>query len=243
MFSIKDLSVSIANTQIIQGISLEIKPGEIHAVMGPNGAGKSSLATAIMGHPKYRVEGEILLNDSKLNSMDVHERAREGVFLAFQQPEEIEGISIAKMLQKARFGDQEKPDVKKMLNFHNEVEDTAEKLDMGKEFIKRDLNVSFSGGEKKKDEVLQMAVLKPKLIILDEIDSGLDVDGLKHVSKAIEKMRDGKRSFLIITHYKRILDYIRPDKVHVLVKGKLVKSGGYELAEEIDKKGYGNFLK
>ena len=243
MFSIKNLQVRVDATPIIQGISMDIKEGEIHAVMGPNGAGKSSLASALMGHPRYKAEGQALLDGKDILQMPVNERARAGLFLAFQHPEEIEGVSIAKMMQRAVAGDTEKPDLKRLMALHQELGNGAEKLGMGKDFIKRDVNVGFSGGEKKKNEVLQMQMLQPRMIILDEIDSGLDVDGLKNVAKAIESMRDGKRSFLMITHYRRILDYVRPDKVHILVKGKLVKSGGPELANEIDSRGYGDWVK
>ncbi|HLC68254.1 MAG TPA: Fe-S cluster assembly ATPase SufC [Candidatus Bilamarchaeaceae archaeon] len=243
MFSIKNLQVRVDATPIIQGISMDIKEGEIHAVMGPNGAGKSSLASALMGHPRYKAEGQALLDGKDILQMPVNERARAGLFLAFQHPEEIEGVSIAKMMQRAVAGDTEKPDLKRLMALHQELGNGAEKLGMGKDFIKRDVNVGFSGGEKKKNEILQMQMLQPRMIILDEIDSGLDVDGLKNVAKAIESMRDGKRSFLMITHYRRILDYVRPDKVHILVKGKLVKSGGPELANEIDSRGYGDWVK
>lgn len=238
MFTIKNLRVYVNGTTVVEDLSLDIREGEVHAIMGPNGAGKSSLASAIMGHPRYRVEGEVTLDNRNLLGMGIDERARAGVFLAFQHPEEIEGIGIAKLLQKATAGSEEKPDMQKMLALQREIETTAEKLGMGKDFVKRDLNVGFSGGEKKKDEVLQMMVLKPRLVVLDEIDSGLDVDGLKYVARAVEEMKDGKRSFLIITHYRRILEHVKPDRVHVLVKGRLVKSGDYTLAEEIDRKGY-----
>lgn len=242
MFELKHLHVQIEGTPILQDLSLTVSPGQIHAIMGPNGAGKSSLASAIMGHPRYKVQGEALLNGRNLLDMSVDERAKAGVFLAFQNPEEVEGVSIAKMMQKAILGSNDKPDMKRMLSLHRELEASAETLGLGKEFVKRDVNKGFSGGEKKRNEILQMTALKPKLIILDEIDSGLDVDGLKHVAAAINALRSPERSFLMITHYTRILEYIQPDFVHVLVKGQLARSGSYELAREIDKKGYGQLL-
>ncbi len=243
MFSIKNLEVAIGDKEIIKGINLDIRPGEVHAIMGPNGAGKSSLASAIMGHPRYTVKGDVRLDGKNILEMSVDARVKAGLFLAFQHPQEIEGISVGKMLQKAVSDPNSKPDMKKMLAMNKEIQETAEKLGIGKEFTKRDLNVGFSGGEKKKSEILQMSILKPKMVILDEIDSGLDVDGLRHVAQSIEAMRDGKRAFLMITHYRRILDYVKPDFVHILVNGRIARAGDHRLAEEIDKKGYGEITK
>ncbi len=240
MFEIKSLKVRIEDKEIIKDLDLTINDGEIHAIMGPNGAGKSSLASAIMGHPKYQVEGKILIDGEDVSELGPDERAKKGLFLAFQQPESIEGVKVAQFIRKAHAAlkGKEELEVEEMLKIQQELEDFTSHVGVNKEFLKRELNVGFSGGEKKRVEILQMMSLKPKAIILDEVDSGLDVDGIKQVANSVLNLKDGKRTFLIITHYPRILKYIRPDKVHILYKGKIVKTGGEDLAHEIEEKGY-----
>jgi Fe-S cluster assembly ATP-binding protein len=239
MFEIRELKVSVDDKEIIKGISLKINPGEVHAVMGPNGAGKSSFAEALMGHPGLEVGGSILLDSKELIKLGPDERARSGMFLAFQSPEEVEGVRVSSLVRKAHEGkDGKEPDLDSMMEIHKELVSDAEKLGMGKAFVSRDMNVGFSGGEKKRLEMVQMMSLKPKLIILDEVDSGLDVDGIKLISDVIAEMNDGTRSFIIITHYPRILNYVKPDRVHILSGGKIVMSGDEKLAHEIEKNGY-----
>ncbi len=245
MFDIKDLKVSIGEKEIIKGLSLSIKAGEIHAVMGPNGAGKSSLAEALMGHPSYKVEGSVSIDGSELVGVPADERARKGLFLAFQSPEEVEGVKVSAFMRKAMAASEGggAQDLEKMVAAHEELVRISERLGMDKSFISRELNVGFSGGEKKRLEILQMMALKPKVVILDEVDSGLDVDGIKLISGAIREMADGKRSFLIITHYPRILKYIKPDFVHLLAHGKILLSGSEKLAHDIEEHGYSAYLK
>jgi Fe-S cluster assembly ATP-binding protein len=244
MFVIRDLKVSIGDKEIIRGLDLSIKPGEIHAVMGPNGAGKSSLAEALMGHPSLKTQGSIKIGDDEVSSLPPDERAKKGLFLAFQAPEEVEGVKVSNFVRKAlaaREGGVQ--DLERLVKAHEELVAIAEKLGMEKSFISRELNIGFSGGEKKRLEILQMLALKPKVVILDEVDSGLDVDGIKLISKAISELNDGNRSFLIITHYPRILKYIKPDFVHILANGRIVLSGGEKLAHDIEEHGYSNYLK
>jgi Fe-S cluster assembly ATP-binding protein len=244
MFAIKDLKVSIEEKEIIKGLSMEIKPGEIHAVMGPNGAGKSSLADALMGHPAFSVEGSIKIGLEELNGIPPDERAKRGLFLAFQSPEEVEGVKVSNFVRKvlaAREGGAQ--DLDSMVRSHEELVRICEDLGMDRSFVSRQLNVGFSGGEKKRLEILQMLALKPKVVILDEVDSGLDVDGIKLIAKAISTLNDGSRSFLIITHYPRILKYVKPDFVHILAHGKIVLSGGEKLAHDIEEHGYSAYLK
>ena len=244
MFEIKDLKVSIEDKEIIKGISLIIKPGEIHAVMGPNGAGKSSLAEALMGHPSMKVSGSITLDGKELSAKPANERANAGMFLAFQNPEEIEGVKVSTFIRKAvAQKDSSAQDLDAMVKVHQELVQNSEKLGMGETFIGRGLNVGFSGGEKKRLEILQMMSLKPKLVILDEVDSGLDIDGIKIISQSINELNDGKRGFLIITHYPRILKFIKPNFVHILANGKIILSGGEKLAHEIEEKGYTSYVK
>jgi Fe-S cluster assembly ATP-binding protein len=244
MFEIKDLKVSIEDKEIIKGLDLSIKPGEIHAIMGPNGAGKSSLAEALMGHPSLKVEGSIKIGDDEISKLPPDERAKKGLFLAFQAPEEVEGVKVSNFLRKAIAAKEGgEPDLDKLVKAHAELVSIAEKLGMDKAFISREINVGFSGGEKKRLEILQMLALKPKVVVLDEVDSGLDVDGIKLISKAITELNDGKRSFLIITHYPRILKYIKPDFVHILAHGKILLSGGEQLAHDIEEHGYSSYLK
>ncbi|MEK6981541.1 MAG: Fe-S cluster assembly ATPase SufC [Candidatus Micrarchaeota archaeon] len=246
MFEIKNLFVNIGPKKIIDDLSLKINDGEVHAIMGPNGAGKSSLANALMGYPKLEVSGQIILDSDDISSLKVNERAQKGLFLGFQNPQEIDGVNVYNLLRKAKFGEQikdKKINMEEMLKLQKSVEEITSRLGMGKEFIKRDLNVGFSGGEKKRNEMIQMISLDPKVVILDEIDSGLDIDALRHVANAINQMRsvDKKKCFLLITHYDRILEHLKPDFVHVMVAGKIVRSGDYTLAKEIEEKGYKEF--
>ncbi|MFN7990769.1 MAG: Fe-S cluster assembly ATPase SufC [Candidatus Micrarchaeia archaeon] len=245
MFEIKDLHVSIGDREIIKGISLSLKPGEIHAVMGPNGAGKSSLAEALMGHPSFKVSGSIRIGPDELAGVPPNERAGKGLFLAFQSPEEVEGVKVSNFIRKvmASRSPGKEQDLDAMVKAHEELVRISERLGMDKSFISRELNVGFSGGEKKRLEVLQMLALKPKVVILDEVDSGLDVDGIKLISEAISELDDGTRCFLIITHYPRILKYVKPDHVHILAQGRIVLSGEEKLAHTIEEHGYSSYLK
>jgi Fe-S cluster assembly ATP-binding protein len=239
VLSIQDLHVSVDGKEIIRGLNLEIKGGEIHAVMGPNGTGKSTLAAALMGHPKYTVDrGTVTLDGANLLEMSVDERSRAGLFLAMQYPSEIPGVTTANFLRMAinarRPEDQPVP----VLQFHRELKEKMKQLQMGEEYAERYLNEGFSGGEKKRNEILQMAMLKPRIAILDEIDSGLDIDALRIVAQGVNDMRSPELGVLIITHYQRLLQYIEPDFVHVMMQGRIVRSGGKELAVELETKGY-----
>ncbi len=240
MFEIKNVSVTIDDKEIIKNLNLVINGGEFHVIMGPNGAGKSTLASALMGNPIMKVTGEILINGTDIAKDSPDVRAQKGMFLAFQNPQEIEGVTISNLLRKAKLGEEKdkRKILEEMMNIQKQIEESTEKIGMTKEFVKRDLNVGFSGGEKKRNEILQMAVLKPKVVILDEIDSGLDIDALKQVAYAINDMRTKDRCFLLITHYQRILQYIQPDVVHIMMNGKIVKSGDKSLAHELEEKGY-----
>ncbi|HEY8449107.1 MAG TPA: Fe-S cluster assembly ATPase SufC [Bacillota bacterium] len=234
---IRDLHTSIGDQQILKGLSLKINPGEFHAIMGPNGSGKSTLANTIMGHPHYEVTaGDILVDGESILELEPNERAAKGVFLAFQYPLEIPGVSMANFLRTAANALRgEEVDI---LEFQDELERRLEQVKMDAAFAGRSLNEGFSGGEKKKAEMVQMAVLKPKIAVMDETDSGLDIDALKTVAEVVNDMRDGNFSALIITHYKRILNYIKPDFVHIMVDGRIAMSGGPELADELEEKGY-----
>lgn len=239
MFEIKDLRVSVGDKEVIKGITLSLKAGQTHVLMGPNGAGKTSLAQALMGSPGLKTAGSIKLEGKELLKLPTDERARLGLFLSFQNPEEIEGVKVSSFIRKAvaaRSGNAK--DLDAMVKAHEDLVSSAGKLGMDKSFVSRELNVGFSGGEKKRLEILQMVALKPKAAILDEPDSGLDVDGIRLVASAIKGLSDGKRCFLIITHYPRILKYLEPDFVHVLADGRIVKSGDARLAHEIEDKGY-----
>lgn len=239
MFEAKDLHVRIGGKEIIRGIDLSLEAGSIHVIMGPNGAGKSSLAMALMGNPEFAASGKIILDGADLSRSGADVRARAGMFLSFQNPEEIEGIKVGNLISKALDSrDKSGPDLDRMVEARNKLISDCKKLGLNESFISRDLNVGFSGGEKKRAEMLQMLALKPKLVILDEVDSGLDVDGVRLVADSIKKMQDGTRCFLIITHYPRLLKHITPDKVHILDKGMITESGGPELAHRIEEEGY-----
>lgn len=237
VLNIKNLKVSIDDKSILKGLNLKINSGEIHAVMGPNGAGKSTLASAIMGHPKYEIEdGSVLLDGEEILEMEVDERAKAGLFLAMQYPSEIPGVPTSEFIKSA-INSQREENIP-IMQFIKKLDKTMEFLDMDLKMSQRYVNDGFSGGEKKRNEILQMMMLEPKFAILDEIDSGLDIDALKVVSKGVNEMRGDNFGCLIITHYQRLLDYITPDYVHVLMDGKIVKSGGPELALRLEKEGY-----
>lgn len=236
---VEDLHVEVEGNEILKGVSLEIKGGEVHALMGPNGSGKSTLSYALAGHPRYEVTGgRALLNGEDLFDMDVDERARAGLFLAFQYPSEISGVSMANFLRTAMNARREKGDEISLLEFGKKLRVEMEKLGMDESFASRYLNEGFSGGEKKRSEILQLALLEPSIAILDETDSGLDIDALKVVSEGINALKGPDLGVLCITHYQRILRYLQPDVVHILLDGRIVQSGGKELAEELEKKGY-----
>ncbi|MBD3917619.1 Fe-S cluster assembly ATPase SufC [Paenibacillus sp. PR3] len=238
-FIINDLKASVEGKEILKGINLEIKGGEIHAIMGPNGTGKSTLASALMGHPKYEVTGGTAhLNGEDILEMEVDERARAGMFLAMQYPSEITGVTNADFLRSAINARREEGNEISLIKFIRQMEGKMKELEMNTEFAHRYLNEGFSGGEKKRNEILQMMLLDPKLVILDEIDSGLDIDALRIVSNGVNAMRSEDRGFLVITHYQRLLNYIKPDFVHVMMQGRIVKSGGPELAERLENEGY-----
>lgn len=236
MLKIEKLCVRINKKEIIQNLDFSMDEGEVHIIMGPNGSGKSTLSYAITGHPKYAVEGKIILNNEDIIKLSSDERAKRGIFLAFQNPVSVEGLSLINFIRKAKnaLGNADS-DITK---FGDEMRATVKAVKMDEAFLTRDLNIGLSGGEKKKNEIIQMLALKPKFIILDEIDSGLDVDSLKTIAKEIENVRDGKIMLLIITHYANILKYIKPDFVHVIIDGKIIKSGNAKFAEKIEKRGY-----
>lgn len=238
-FKIDGLKASIEGKEILTGINLEMKGGEVHAIMGPNGTGKSTLASALMGHPKYVVsEGSVLLNGEDVLEMEVDERARAGMFLAMQYPAEIPGVTNADFLRSAINARRGEGNEISLIKFIRQMEKQMTALEMDPQFMHRYLNEGFSGGEKKRNEILQMMMLEPSLVILDEIDSGLDIDALKIVAAAVNSMRSEDRAFLIITHYQRLLNYITPDHVHVMMQGRIVKSGGPELAQKLEAEGY-----
>ena len=239
VLEIKNLHVEIDGKEILKGVDLTLKQGEIHAVMGPNGTGKSTLAQAIMGHPSYDVtEGEILLDGENILEMEVDERAQAGLFLGMQYPSEISGVTNSDFLRSAINAQREEGDEINLMQFIKKLDKNMEYLEMDPDMATRYLNEGFSGGEKKRNEILQLMMLEPKFGILDEIDSGLDIDALRVVSEGINKLRGQDFGSLIITHYQRLLNYITPDVVHVMMKGKDVKSGGKELAERLESEGY-----
>ncbi len=241
IMTIENLQAKIGDKNILKGLNLELEPGKVHAIMGPNGAGKSTLSKALVGH--YDVEitgGDIIYKGKSIIDMDAEERALEGIFLSFQHPVEIPGVNNAYFLRTA-LNAKRKHEGKEELNaaeFLRLMKSHLEMLGMKSDMISRSLNEGFSGGEKKRNEILQMLILEPEVIILDEIDSGLDIDALRAVSEGINKMKDGKRSFLVITHYSRILDYIEPDYIHVLKDGRIIKTAGPELVAQLEEHGY-----
>ncbi len=244
MLEVKNLHVSVGGRKILDGLDLTVKDGEVAAIMGPNGTGKSTLSYVVAGREDYQVEeGEVLLDGVNLLDMDATERANAGVFLAFQYPIEIPGVATMTFLKAALNaqarargqGELQTPEFMRL------VREAAQKLGVNQDMLKRPLNVGFSGGEKKRMEILQMALLQPKIGILDETDSGLDIDALRIVADGVNALRAKDRSFLVITHYQRLLDYIKPDTVHVMARGRIVRTGGPELAHELEKSGYAAF--
>ncbi|MFA6588556.1 MAG: Fe-S cluster assembly ATPase SufC [Patescibacteria group bacterium] len=236
---ISNLSVKVGSNLILKAINLEIKPGEIHALMGPNGSGKSTLANSIMGHPKAnRIAGKIILDKKDISSLPTEKRAQAGVFMAFQQPVEISGVSIRNFLRLALLAQKTQF---KLNVFQNELDKQAKALKFEPDFLKRSVNEGLSGGEKKRLEILQLLMLKPKYAILDEIDSGLDIDALKTVAQGMLRAKRMGIGLLVITHYSRILKYLLPKKIHILVKGQIVKTGSKQLAEKLEKSGYQAF--
>ncbi|CAM3101299.1 Fe-S cluster assembly ATPase SufC [Leuconostoc rapi] len=236
---IADLHVSVAEKEILKGVNLTVNTGEIHAIMGPNGTGKSTLSQTIMGHPAYQVtSGHIYLDDQDLSEMSVDQRARAGLFLAMQYPSEIQGVTNAEFMRAAINARRAEDDQINIMTFIQQLDEKREFLSMTEEMAERYLNEGFSGGEKKRNEILQMMMIAPKIAILDEIDSGLDIDALKVVSRGVNHMRSSDFGTLMITHYQRLLDYIIPDFVHVMMDGKIVKTGGAELAKKLEAEGY-----
>ena len=240
MLEIKNLQASINKKTILKGVNLTIKPGELHAIMGPNGSGKSTLANILSGKNGYEISGEVNYRGKSLNNISVDERAQKGIFLAFQYPLEIPGVNTNNFI-KTSLNSIRKSKGKEELDtlaFLKLVKEKSSELGIDEKILSRQLNVGFSGGEKKKNEILQMKILDPNLSILDETDSGLDIDALKIVAKGVNSSRSNEKSFLVITHYQRLLDHIKPDFVHVLSDGKIIKTGCGELAEELEKTGY-----
>jgi Fe-S cluster assembly ATP-binding protein len=241
MLSIKNLHASVEEKNIIKGLNLEVKPGEVHAIMGPNGAGKSTLGYVLSGRDGYEVsEGDVTLNGKDLLDLEVEERAREGLFLAFQYPVEIPGVSNMEFMKESvnAMREERGEEALTAAEFLKKAKEACKQVQLPLDFLKRGVNEGFSGGEKKRNEIMQMILLEPSLCILDESDSGLDVDALQVVANGVNSQRDGKRSFIVVTHYQRLLDYIKPDFVHILADGKIVKSGDASLAHEVEKDGY-----
>ena len=241
MLNIKDLYTAVENKKILEGLSLNVKAGEVHAIMGPNGSGKSTLANILAGKDGYQVtKGSVLYEDKNLLELSPEERARKGVFLAFQYPVEIPGVNNIYLLKAALNAIRKhkgEPELDAM-EFMSLVKEKMKLVQMNEDLLTRSVNEGFSGGEKKRNEVFQMAILEPKLAILDETDSGLDIDALRIVAEGVNSLRNKERAFILVTHYQRLLNYIKPDYVHVLGKGKIIKSGGPELALELEEKGY-----
>jgi len=240
MLEIKNLQASINKKTILKGVNLTIKSGELHAIMGPNGSGKSTLANVLSGKNGYEISGEVNYRGKSLNNISVDERAQKGIFLAFQYPLEIPGVNTNNFLKTSLNSIRKSKGEKELdtLAFLKLVKEKSTELGIDEKILSRQLNVGFSGGEKKKNEILQMKILDPNLSILDETDSGLDIDALKIIAKGVNSSRNNEKSFLVITHYQRLLDHIKPDFVHVLSDGKIIKTGCGELAEELEKTGY-----
>ncbi len=237
--AIHGLQASVEGKEILRGVDLTVRGGEVHVIMGPNGTGKSTLASSLMGHPKYQITaGTATLDGEDLLTMKVDERARKGLFLAMQYPSEVSGVSNANFLRVAMNARRGEGNEVPVLKFHRELQGKMKTLSMDQSFAERYLNEGFSGGEKKRNEILQMVVLQPRIAILDEIDSGLDIDALRIVSQGVNALRSPEFGVLIITHYQRILEYVTPDFVHVMMQGQIVRSGGPELAKELEVRGY-----
>ena len=242
MLNIKDLYAKVEEKDILKGLSIEVKPGEVHAIMGPNGSGKSTMGNVLSGRPGYEATaGSVTFKGKDLLELETEERAREGLFLAFQYPVEIPGVSNMEFLKAAVDAKRKHQGLEEIssVDFLKLARETCKRVNLDASFLKRGVNEGFSGGEKKRNEIMQMMLLEPELCILDETDSGLDIDALQVVADGVNAMRDGKRSFLVVTHYQRLLDYIVPDYVHVLAGGRIVKSGDKSLALELEAKGYG----
>ena len=244
MLNIKNLEAKVDNKHILNGLNLDIKPGEVHAIMGPNGSGKSTLANILSGKNGYEIKGEIKFDGQNLSELSTEERAQKGIFLAFQYPLDIPGVNTNVFLKTSLNSIRKARGEKELdtLNFLKLVKEKSSELGIDEKFLSRQLNVGFSGGEKKKNEILQMKILQPKFAILDETDSGLDIDALRIVADGVNSYKNKDNAFLIITHYQRLLDYIKPDFIHVLSKGKIVKTGSAELGVELEKTGYANFI-
>jgi Fe-S cluster assembly ATP-binding protein len=243
MLNIDNLKAKIDNKEILKGLNLKINPGEVHAIMGPNGSGKSTLSNILSGKKGYEIDGTVSFEGKNLLELETEERAHKGIFLAFQYPLEIPGVNTNTFLKTSINAIKKARGEKELdaIEFLKLIKQKSLELKFDEKILSRQLNVGFSGGEKKKNEILQMSILDPKLSILDETDSGLDIDALRIVSEGVNSLRNNKKSFLIITHYQRLLDYIKPDFVHVLKNGQIIKSGDYELAKELEKVGYEDF--
>lgn len=240
MLAINDLKVQIDGTEILHGVNLKIPAGEIHAVMGPNGSGKSTLSNVIMGHPSYEItSGDILLDGKSILPMTTDERARAGIFLSFQYPSSIPGVTVTNLMRNVLKNIRGKEVA--VREFRKELKESMSVLEMDPAFAARYVNDGFSGGEKKRNEILQMSMMKPRLAILDEIDSGLDIDALRIIADNVEKMKTSLNSMLVITHYKRLLEYLSVDKIHVFKDGRILKSGGPEIADQLEQEGYVSF--